>query len=91
MELIGGPSVAYEQAITKMGFEKLTEEDGQITGALSIGGTNGGVSVREMAASYTYLGNGGLYYEPYTYYYVTDAEDNVIIENRLIQQKLLQL
>ena len=82
MELIGGPSVAYEQAITKMGFEKLTEEDGQITGALSIGGTNGGVSVREMAAAYTYLGNGGLYYEPYTYYYVTDSEDNIIIDNR---------
>ena len=82
MELIGGPSIAYEQAVTKMGFEKLTEEDGQITGSLSIGGTNGGVSVREMAASYTYLGNGGLYYEPYTYYYVTDSEGNTIIDNR---------
>lgn len=82
MELIGGPSVAYEQAITKMGFENLTEEDGQITGSLSIGGMNGGVSVREMAAAYTYLGNGGLYYEPYTYYYVTDSEDNIIIDNR---------
>lgn len=82
MELIGGPSVAYEQAVTKMGFKKLTEEDGQITGSLSIGGTNGGVSVKEMAASYTYLGNGGLYYEPYTYYYVTDSEGNIIIDNR---------
>ena len=35
-----------------------------------------------MAAAYTYMGNGGLYYEPYTYYYVTDSEDNVIIDNR---------
>lgn len=43
---------------------------------------NGGVTVREMAAAYTYLGNGGLYYEPYTYYYVTDSEDNIIIDNR---------
>lgn len=82
LELIGGPSVAYEQAVTKMGFEKLTEQDGQISGSLSIGGMNGGVSVREMAAAYTYLGNGGLYYEPYTYYYVTDSEDNIIIDNR---------
>lgn len=82
MVLIGGPSVAYEQVVTKMGFEHLSEEDSQNTGALSIGGMNGGVSVREMAAAYTYLGNGGLYYEPYTYYYVTDSEDNVIIDNR---------
>ena len=82
MELIGGPSVAYQQVITKMGFKNLTEQDAQNTGALSIGGMNGGVTVREMAAAYTYLGNGGLYYEPYTYYYVTDSEDNIIIDNR---------
>lgn len=82
MELIGGPSVAYQQVVTKMGFQNLTEQDAQNTGALSIGGMNGGVTVREMAAAYTYLGNGGLYYEPYTYYYVTDSEDNIIIDNR---------
>ena len=82
MELIGGPSVAYQQVVTKMGFQNLSEQDAQNTGALSIGGMNGGVTVREMAAAYTYLGNGGLYYEPYTYYYVTDSEDNIIIDNR---------
>lgn len=82
MNLIGGPSVAYEQAVTKMGFKSLSEEDAQNTGALSIGGMNGGVSVREMAAAYNFMGNGGLYYEPYTYYYVTDSEDNIIIDNR---------
>ena len=65
-----------------MGFKNLTEQDAQNTGALSIGGMNGGGTVREMAAAYTYLGNGGLYYEPYTYYYVTDSEDNIIIDNR---------
>jgi len=82
MNLIGGPSVAYEQAITKMGFTHLSEEDSQNVGGLSIGGLNGGVTVREMAAAYNYMGNGGLYYEPYTYYYVTDSEGNVIIDNR---------
>ena len=54
MNLIGGPSVAYEQAVTKMGFKKLSEEDSGNTGALSIGGMNGGVSVREMAAAQLY-------------------------------------
>ncbi|MBQ5631001.1 MAG: transglycosylase domain-containing protein [Ruminococcus sp.] len=82
MELIGGPSVAYEQAITKMNFKHLTELDGVNTGALSIGGLNGGVTVREMASAYTYMGNEGLYYKPYTYYYITDSEDNIILDNR---------
>ena len=82
MKMIGGPSVAYEQATTKMGFKKLDEADSYQIGSLSIGGMVGGVSVREMAAAFTYLGNGGLYFEPYTYYYVTDSEGNVIIDNR---------
>lgn len=82
MELIGGPSVAYEQAVSKMGFSHLAESDAYQVGSLSIGGPDGGVSVREMAAAFTYMGNGGLYYEPYTYYYVTDSEDNVIIDHR---------
>ena len=82
MEMIGGPKVAYEQATTKMGFKKLDEEDSYQIGSLSIGGMVGGVSVREMAAAFTYMGNGGLYYDPYTYYYVTDSEGNVIIDNR---------
>ena len=82
MEMIGGPRVAYEQATTKMGFSKLDEQDSYQIGSLSIGGMVGGVSVREMAAAFTYMGNGGLYYDPYTYYYVTDSEGNVIIDNR---------
>ena len=36
MVLIGGPSVAYEQAVTKMGFSHLTEEDSQNTGGENI-------------------------------------------------------
>ena len=28
------------------------------------------------------MGNGGKYYKPYTYLYVTDSEDNIIIDNR---------
>lgn len=82
MKMIGGPSVAYEQVVTKMGFSHLDEQDAYNSGGLSIGGLTGGVTVREMAAAYNYMGNGGLYYNPYTYYYITDSEDNIIIDNR---------
>lgn len=77
-----GTKNAYNQAINKMGFRNLSSEDAQNLGALSIGGMNGGVTVREMVAAYAYMGNGGKYYTPYTYYYVTDQNDNIIIDNR---------
>ncbi|MBQ9674091.1 MAG: transglycosylase domain-containing protein [Ruminococcus sp.] len=73
---------AYKQATQLMGFSHLDPKDGQQVGALSIGGMTGGVTVREMAAAYEYLGNGGQYYKPYTYYYVTDNDGKVIIDNR---------
>jgi penicillin-binding protein 1A len=76
------PEAAYNQVVTLQGFEHLKESDKDNTGGLSIGGLTGGVTVREMAATFTYMGNGGKYYRPYTYYYVTDADDNIIIDNR---------
>ena len=81
MKLVGTEN-AYKQAINKLGFSNLSSEDAKILGALSMGGMNGGVTVRELIASYAYMGNGGRYYKPYTYYYVTDQNDNIIIDNR---------
>ncbi|MCH5304287.1 MAG: transglycosylase domain-containing protein, partial [Ruminococcus sp.] len=76
------PEAAYNQVVTLQGFTHLDEQDKDNTGGLSIGGLTGGVTVREMAATFTYMGNGGKYFKPYTYYYVTDADDNIIIDNR---------
>ncbi len=76
------PEAAYNQVVTLQGFEHLDEQDKDNTGGLSIGGLTGGVTVREMAAAFTYIGNGGRYFKPYTYYYVTDADGNIIIDNR---------
>ena len=82
MELIG-TQTAYNQAVNVMGFKHLDPEiDSSTLGALSLGGMAGGVTVREMAAAMQYVGNGGLYYEPYTYYYVTDQNGTVILDNR---------
>ena len=77
-----GTQTAYNQALN-MGFTHLDPDvDSSSIGALSLGGMSGGVTVREMAAGIAYVGNGGLYYEPYTYYYVTDANGTVILDNR---------
>lgn len=78
-----GTQTAYNQAVNLMGFTHLDPEaDSSSIGALSLGGMQGGVTVREMAAAMAYVGNGGLFYEPYTYYYVTDANGTVILDNR---------
>ncbi len=81
MDLIGAKT-AYNQAINKMYFRHLSTEDANNLGALSLGGLNGGVTVREMATAYQFMGNGGKIYDSYTYYYVEDAEGNVIIDHR---------
>ncbi len=81
MELIGTQH-AYEFATENLGFKHLAEADAKNVGALSLGGMEGGVTVREMASAMEYIGNGGLHYEPYTYYYVTDQNDTIILDNR---------
>ena len=81
IELVG-VNKAYEQATENLGFKNLGEADKTNVGALSLGGMEGGTTVREMAAAMQYVGNGGLYYEPYTYYYVTDQNDTIILDNR---------
>lgn len=81
LELVGTRD-AYNQATSNLGFKHLAEADGVNVGALSMGGMEGGVTVREMASAIEYIGNGGLFYEPYTYYYVTDQNDTIILDNR---------
>ncbi len=81
MELVGTKD-AFNQAVTNLGFENLAENDADMVGALSLGGMEGGVTVREMAAAMEYVGNGGKYFKPYTYYYTTDQNNNIIIDNR---------
>lgn len=49
---------------------------------LSLGGLTYGVTVLDITAAYVPFGNGGTYYEPYSYYKVTDSRDNVIIEKK---------
>lgn len=49
---------------------------------LAVGGTQTGVTTLEMAAAFATFGNGGRYFEPYSYYKVTDRYGNVLLDNR---------
>ncbi len=52
---------------------------------LAVGGTNTGVTTLEMAAAFAAFGNGGRYFEPYSYYQVTDRNGNVILDRTKTQ------
>lgn len=78
-----GTEESYNFLTEKLGFKHLDEEhDKENIAGLSIGGFYGGVTVEEMTAAYGIFCNGGYYYEPYTYFYVTDSEGNVLLDNR---------
>ena len=58
----------------------LTPADATYSG-MACGGTHTGVTTLEMTAAYAAFGNGGYYFEPYSYYKVTDRNGNVILDN----------
>ena len=48
--------------------------------ALAVGGTTTGVTPLEMAAAFATFGNGGRYYEAYSYFQVTDRNGNIVLD-----------
>ena len=76
------PKVGLDFMRQKLGFTSIENSDYNL--ASGIGGLTYGTTVREMTAGFQIFGNGGKYYKPYTYYYVTDHDGNVIngMDNR---------
>ncbi len=77
-----GVTKCYDFVTGKLGLKHLNpgvNADASIS-ALAIGGTNGGVTPVETCAAYAIFGNGGKYYEPKTYYKVTDQQGNLVLE-----------
>lgn len=80
---MAGISYCYDKAVNGFGFKNLDpSQDSVNLGGLSLGGLGGGVTVREMASAYGYFITGGIHYESFTYYYVTDQNDGIILDNR---------
>lgn len=71
-----GPSLKY---CNERFHLNLGEKDKDLS-PLAVGGTNTGVTTLEMAAAFATFGNGGRYFEPYSYYQVTDRNGNVLLD-----------
>ena len=74
------PTTSYRFLRDRFKISTLVEGDADYA-PLAIGAMNYGLTCLEMAAAYVTFGNGGMYYEPWCYYKVTNAAgDEVILE-----------
>lgn len=76
------PEKSYEFLTKKLGFTSLDANDAVSIAALATGGTHYGVTPREMAGAFQIYGNGGKYFKPHSYLYVTDRNDKVLLDHR---------
>ena len=67
----------YNWLVDKFKITSLEDEDKSYS-SLAVGGMEHGVYNIEMAAAYTTFGNGGMYYEPYCYYTVTNSTGSIV-------------
>lgn len=74
------PQASYSFLHDTLGFEHLNQADIDYA-PLALGGMNGGVTVREMAAGYTIFANNGKFSGSRTYTKVLDSEGNTLIDN----------
>ncbi len=78
-----GLSNSYNFMVDRLGFTTLDASGDVNFASLATGGNYHGVVAEEMAAAYAVFGNGGKYYEPYTYTHVIDENGDTIIDNRI--------
>ena len=75
-----GVNNSYKFLTEKLGFTTLKDTDNSLP-PLSIGAMTYGMTTLEMTAAYCSYGNGGKYFKPYSYYKVTDFNDEIVLDN----------
>ena len=82
-----GLDKSFKFLTEKLCFSHLDSHDSKSYASLATGGTHNGVTPLELAASYQIFGNGGKYNKPSTYFYVTDKNGEIILDNRNLSSK----
>ncbi|MDR1364321.1 MAG: transglycosylase domain-containing protein [Oscillospiraceae bacterium] len=77
-----GSNVSYRFLNQDLGLKSLDSSDANSLAALAAGGTHMGVTTLEMTAAFQIFGSGGKYHKPKSYFYVTDKEGKIILDNR---------
>lgn len=74
-----GTTYSYDFITNKFHISTLTAQDCDLA-PMATGALTYGVTVLEMTTAYQAFGNGGYYYEAYSYYKIEDSKGNVIIQ-----------
>lgn len=56
---------------------------------LALGSITEGVTLVSLAAAYSMVGNGGLYYEPYLYSKVVDGEGRIVLSQNVVGERVI--
>lgn len=70
---------SFEFIRDRFKLSRLDEKEDRTLAPLATGALTNGTTTVEMAAAYATFGNGGYYYEPYTYYKVTNSQGTQIL------------
>lgn len=74
-----GIDTSFEFLRDRFHLSKLDEKSDRSLAPLATGALTNGTTTVEMAAAYATFGNLGLYYEPYSYYKVTNSQGSQVI------------
>lgn len=85
-----GTTYSYEYITNKFHISTLTVQDCDLA-PMATGSLTYGVTVLEMTTAYQAFGNGGYYYEGYSYYKIEDSQGNVILEKNPEKDKQIAL
>ena len=82
-----GLDKSFKFLTEKLCLSHLDSHDSKSFASLATGGMHNGVTPLELAAAYQIFGNGGKYNKPTTYFYVTNKNGKIILDNRNLSSK----
>lgn len=75
-----GLANAFNHLVNKLGFSHLDSTNDMAYAPLATGALTNGATLVELTAAFQVIGNGGMYYKPYFYSKVVDANGKVVLE-----------
>lgn len=83
------PQAAYDFLTEQLNFTHLNAADIDLA-PMALGGMNGGVTVREMAAGFSIFLNDGIFNGARTYTKVLNSDGTVLLENEPLERKVFE-
>ncbi len=84
-----GINTCFDFLTEKLGVTTLDYTSDKALSPMALGQLTEGMTLLELAGAYQIFGSGGVYYEPKLYNLITDYNDNVIIEQEMLGERVM--